>query len=149
LAGEPKAELCREFGISRKTGYKIFKRYQQMRVARAHRSEPTALPLSLRLLPGRRSEVATSNYVGRVARLSSIQTIIFSQASLTTYAWSVMTLCRDDANAEDKGMAKLPLGGRSARLLSVKYFSGVTFFQAARISHLAGKPCCADWNGKL
>jgi len=29
LADEPMAELCREFGISRKTGYKIFDRYQQ------------------------------------------------------------------------------------------------------------------------
>ena len=29
LAGESTAELCREFGISRKTGYKIFDRYQQ------------------------------------------------------------------------------------------------------------------------
>jgi putative transposase len=29
LAGETMAELCREFGISRKTGYKIFDRYQQ------------------------------------------------------------------------------------------------------------------------
>ncbi len=29
LAGEPMAELCREFGISRKTGYKIFERYQE------------------------------------------------------------------------------------------------------------------------
>ena len=28
LAGEPMAELCREFGISRKTGYEIFDRYQ-------------------------------------------------------------------------------------------------------------------------
>ena len=28
LAGEAMAELCREFGISRKTGYKIFDRYQ-------------------------------------------------------------------------------------------------------------------------
>jgi len=28
LAGEPMAELCREFAISRKTGYKIFDRYQ-------------------------------------------------------------------------------------------------------------------------
>jgi hypothetical protein len=28
LAGEPMAELCSEFGISRKTGYKIFDRYQ-------------------------------------------------------------------------------------------------------------------------
>jgi transposase len=29
LAGEPMAELCRELGISRKTGYKIFERYQE------------------------------------------------------------------------------------------------------------------------
>jgi putative transposase len=29
LAGVPMAELCREFGISRKTGYKIFDRYQE------------------------------------------------------------------------------------------------------------------------
>src|ERR1700687_1614346 len=29
LAGEAMAELCREFAISRKTGYKIFDRYQE------------------------------------------------------------------------------------------------------------------------
>jgi len=29
LAGEPMAELCREFGISRKTGYKLVDRYQE------------------------------------------------------------------------------------------------------------------------
>ena len=29
LAGKPMAELCREFGISRKTGYKLFDRYQE------------------------------------------------------------------------------------------------------------------------
>src|SRR3981189_874992 len=29
LAGEPMAELCRELGISRKTGYKLFCRYQE------------------------------------------------------------------------------------------------------------------------
>ena len=29
LAGEPMAELCQEYGISRKTGYKIFERYQE------------------------------------------------------------------------------------------------------------------------
>jgi putative transposase len=29
LDGEPMSELCREFGISRKTGYKIFERYEQ------------------------------------------------------------------------------------------------------------------------
>jgi transposase len=28
LEGEPMAALCREFGISRKTGYKIFDRYK-------------------------------------------------------------------------------------------------------------------------
>ena len=29
LEGEPMSELCREFGISRKTGYKVFTRYQE------------------------------------------------------------------------------------------------------------------------
>jgi hypothetical protein len=29
LAGEPMAALCREYGISPKTGYKIFDRYQE------------------------------------------------------------------------------------------------------------------------
>jgi putative transposase len=29
VAGEPMAELCRWLGISRKTGYKIFDRYQE------------------------------------------------------------------------------------------------------------------------
>lgn len=29
LDGEPMSELCREFGISRKTGYKVFERYRQ------------------------------------------------------------------------------------------------------------------------
>ena len=29
LDGEPMIELCRKFGISRKTGYKIFDRYQE------------------------------------------------------------------------------------------------------------------------
>jgi Homeodomain-like domain len=35
LAGEPMADLCREFGISRKTGYKVFDRYQGVLGARA------------------------------------------------------------------------------------------------------------------
>src|ERR1700716_3780421 len=39
LAGEQMADLCREFGISRKTGYKIFGRYQECgRQGRADRS---------------------------------------------------------------------------------------------------------------
>jgi len=29
LAGEKMAPLCREFGITRRTGYKIWERYQQ------------------------------------------------------------------------------------------------------------------------
>src|SRR5262249_60025904 len=29
LEGEPMAEVCRSFGISRKTGYKIFNRYKE------------------------------------------------------------------------------------------------------------------------
>jgi hypothetical protein len=37
LGGESMAELCREFGISRKTGYKIFDRYQECGVQRVVR----------------------------------------------------------------------------------------------------------------
>jgi hypothetical protein len=41
------AELCREFGISRKTGYKIFDRYQEcLNVKREHSS------WSARKIPG-------------------------------------------------------------------------------------------------
>ena len=29
LDGEPMTDLCREFGISRKTGYKVFNRYRE------------------------------------------------------------------------------------------------------------------------
>lgn len=29
LDGEPMSDLCRQFGISRKTGYKIFNRYKE------------------------------------------------------------------------------------------------------------------------
>ena len=29
LDGEAMSEVCREFGISRKTGYKIFERYKE------------------------------------------------------------------------------------------------------------------------
>jgi transposase-like protein len=38
LAGETMSGLCREFGISRKTGYKIFRPLPAMRCARSHRS---------------------------------------------------------------------------------------------------------------
>jgi hypothetical protein len=43
LAGEPRAELCREFGISRKTGYKIFESLPGMRSSRADRPESTSV----------------------------------------------------------------------------------------------------------
>ena len=44
LDGEKMAALCEEFGISRKTGYKIFERYKDMRRAGADGSQPAAAP---------------------------------------------------------------------------------------------------------
>ena len=38
LDGEPMTEVCRDFGISRKTGYKIFDRYNEHGLAGPHRS---------------------------------------------------------------------------------------------------------------
>ena len=49
LAGEPMAELCREFGISRKTGYKIFDRYQECGIQGLTDQEPTSLSLCQQL----------------------------------------------------------------------------------------------------
>src|SRR6476646_10111829 len=45
LEGEKMAPLCAEFGISRKTGYKIFDRYKDCGV-QAQRSEPSRAPAS-------------------------------------------------------------------------------------------------------
>ena len=36
LEGEQMASLCREFGISRKTGYKIFNRYKELGIDGLH-----------------------------------------------------------------------------------------------------------------
>jgi transposase len=46
LAGEPLADLCREFGISRKTGYKIFDRYQECGVQGLTDRSRRTLPLT-------------------------------------------------------------------------------------------------------
>jgi helix-turn-helix protein len=43
--GESMAWLCREYGISRKTGYKIFERYEQVRPGRADGSYAPAFSL--------------------------------------------------------------------------------------------------------
>ena len=43
LEGEKIAALCREFGISRKTGYKIFDRYQECGIHEAHGQKAGAL----------------------------------------------------------------------------------------------------------
>ena len=43
LEGEKMAPLCAEFGISRKTGYKIFDRYKDNGVTAFTRSQPAAL----------------------------------------------------------------------------------------------------------
>lgn len=46
--GEPMADLCREFGISRKTGYKIFDRYQECGIygLTTEADVPIAMPIN-------------------------------------------------------------------------------------------------------
>ena len=46
LEGEKMAPLCAEFGISRKTGYKIYDRYKDCGVRGVHGSQPAAAPPS-------------------------------------------------------------------------------------------------------
>ena len=45
LAGEAMADLCREFGISRKTGYKIFDRYQECGIQGLTEQKPASVSL--------------------------------------------------------------------------------------------------------
>lgn len=52
LEGEPMSDVCRAFGISRKTGYKLFNRYRQegplaLALSAASRHQPEALPACL------------------------------------------------------------------------------------------------------
>lgn len=44
LDGEKTAPLCKEFGISRKTGYKIYDRLQRLRRPGADGPQPPAVP---------------------------------------------------------------------------------------------------------
>jgi len=45
LEGEPMSDLCREFGISRKTGYKIFTPYKEARLCGFDRPLAAADPV--------------------------------------------------------------------------------------------------------
>ena len=47
LEGEPMAALCEEFGISRKTGYKISDRYRQIGVKGS--AIGVAVPIAMRI----------------------------------------------------------------------------------------------------
>jgi hypothetical protein len=46
--GESKAGLCRAFGVSRKTGYKIFEGYEECRVGRLLRRLPSEVSVPAR-----------------------------------------------------------------------------------------------------
>ena len=56
LEGETMAALCEEFGISRKTGYKIFERYKTCGVDGADRSQPPAVSPRESAADGRRED---------------------------------------------------------------------------------------------
>lgn len=51
LDGEQMTALCREFGISRKTGYKIYNRYKEIGLDVSTPSPPTANGRSLPVIP--------------------------------------------------------------------------------------------------
>jgi transposase-like protein len=46
LDGEAMSEVCRAFGISRKTGYKIFERYKELRALQGRRSRGPDRPFA-------------------------------------------------------------------------------------------------------
>ena len=62
LDGEKMAPLCAEFGISRKTGYKIYDRYKDVRRRGVHGSEPASVS------PGQSAAVAFEELIVRLKR---------------------------------------------------------------------------------
>ena len=54
LDGEKMAAVCEEFGISRKTGYKIYERYKDMRRAGTDGPQPAAVSARQSAADGRR-----------------------------------------------------------------------------------------------
>jgi Helix-turn-helix domain len=79
LAGEPMADLCREFGISRKTGYKIFDRYQECGVegltdrSRRPYRYAQSFPFRLRTTFHMRKDPSVNRGTPSSAELSSIR----------------------------------------------------------------------------
>lgn len=60
LDGDKMAALCREFGISRKTGYKILTRYNEIRTGGPHRPISPALraQLTMKFVPFQHADPA-------------------------------------------------------------------------------------------
>ena len=63
LVGEPMTEVCRDFGISRKTGYKVFDRYKDtaLRLFPIAYADRCDSPISCRPSPRRASSAAPNH----------------------------------------------------------------------------------------
>jgi transposase len=63
LDGEPMTEVCRDFGISRKTGYKVFDRYKEhgLEALSGRSRRPVDSPISCRPSPRRASSAAPNH----------------------------------------------------------------------------------------
>ncbi len=69
LEGEKMAGLCREFGISRKTGYKIFNRYKETGLEGLDRPQPPTLsPCQPAAVPGRDADRAAEAGASELGR---------------------------------------------------------------------------------
>ena len=100
LDGEAMSEVCREFGISRKTGYKIFDRYKEQRsrgperpLASAGSATRTTMS-SVKPIQKLCSLASMRRVVG--SALTIVQLIFFAVASATGNAFS-------GASASDNG----------------------------------------------
>jgi transposase-like protein len=66
LDGEAMSEVCRAFGISRKTGYKIFERYKEHGLEREAGRNVELMWLLGRLVPDHKALLAAISRVSRV-----------------------------------------------------------------------------------
>ena len=141
LEGEKMAPLCAEFGISRKTGYKIFDRVQRQRRHGVHRSQPTAVSPGESSARGDRGDHRASETgvpgVGRAQDPREIAAARHAAATArrsapSTRCWIVMGSCTGGAGDGPRRRARRS-HGRPSRMRS-----GVRITRASSCSAIGG-----------
>src|SRR5210317_1893975 len=87
LEGEKMAPLCREFGISRVTGYKIFNRYKPLPSEGRRQNTPRLVTRESHKLRYKNCNITWSDrgLVRRLGKITLRKTVIYNYTAITGY----------------------------------------------------------------